>query len=333
MSENSAHPSLFRFRGSSFDDMVETLGNAFGAFSAEPVGDTRDFQWGIDVCASEHAVLLSGYHQTEFQFDIEATSHTTEYLSIVLPQNGGMGVKYGADTATAGRGKLLLYNNFEPDSVVMYGQENVIDELLLNWSVVLQAIGETFETPLKGSLNLLRELDLATPAGQTIANLTITIMSGMRDNGPLLQSPIAMTRLTEALADLIVRLVPHRLSHLLEKKPCLIAPRQVRRAMDFMQANIDRPITMTMVAEAAGVSTRALEIAFRAFKETTPAAYLQTLRLRAVRQDLLDPTNPSTVKDVCLKWGFFHFGRFSAVYRATYGEKPSETKKRVCGSV
>jgi transcriptional regulator GlxA family with amidase domain len=99
-----------------------------------------------------------------------------------------------------------------------------------------------------------------------------------------------------------------------------------------MQANINQPITMPMVAEAAGVSVRALETGFRAFRDTTPAAYLLRLRLRAARQDLLDPENNQAMREICLKWGFFHFGRFSAVYRTTYGENPSDTRRRVGGS-
>ncbi|APG93605.1 AraC family transcriptional regulator (plasmid) [Sinorhizobium americanum] len=327
MPENS--PSQFSFRGSSFDGMIEALGGAFGTFRAEPIGRIGDFDWEIDLAACDNAVLISGYHQNEFQFSIAPTSETAQYLSIVIPRSGGMAVTYGDRTAEAGGGKLLLYNNFEPDRVIMHGQSNVIDELLLNWSVILQAVSQTFEVPLSGSLDLLPELELATPTGQMIGDLVSTMMSGLRDNGALLRSPIAMIYLTQALADLVVRQIPHRLSHLLDKTPCSIAPRHVRRAIEYMQANIDQPITMPMVAEAAGVSGRALQLGFRAFRETTPVAYLMMLRLRAARQDLLDPDSNQSVRKVCLKWGFSHFGRFAIAYKATYGEKPSDTRKRV----
>lgn len=328
MAETGTSAVSFQFRGSTFDNMVETLGGAFGAFSAQPVGRNADFHWGIDLAACDNAVLITGFHQDEFRFSIEPTSDTTEYLSVVIPRRGGMGVTYGSSVATAGADKLLIYNNFEPDSVVMYGEANLIDELLISWSTILQTVGQTFDTSLSGSLDLKPELDFSTPAGQIIGNLAATMMNGMRDKGPLLRSTIAMTNLTQALADLVVRFVPHRLSHLLEKTPSLISPRHVRRAMDFMQANVHRPITMGMVAEAAGVSVRTLQTGFRAFRDTTPAAYLAKLRLHASRQDLLDPFNNHSVKQVCLKWGFFHFGRFSAIYRATYGESPSETRRR-----
>lgn len=329
MSEDKALQFPLQYRGSSFDNMIETLGGAFGAFSAEPIGQTRDFHWGIDLSAGEKVVLISGYHQDEFQFNIEPTRDTTEYLSIVIPRNGGMGVTYGPRTAEAGQGKLLLYNNFEPDSIIMFGQSNLIDELLIDWSVILETFDQTFERPLNGSLDLLPELNMTTPVGQTIANLAEAMMSGMRCNGPLLQSPIAITHITQALVDFVIRSVPHRLSHLLNQKPSLIAPRHVRRASEFMRANVSQPISMAATAAAAGVSIRALQTGFRAFKGTTPLAYLMTLRLQAARQDLLDPESNHTVGEICLKWGFFHFGRFSVVYKATYGENPSETQRRV----
>ena len=81
MSENSN--SQFSFHGSSFDSMIETLGTAFGTFDASPVNQIQNFRWGIDLSTAESAVLITGYHQADFQFQIEPTPDTAEYLSIV----------------------------------------------------------------------------------------------------------------------------------------------------------------------------------------------------------------------------------------------------------
>ncbi|MDL2410810.1 helix-turn-helix transcriptional regulator [Rhizobium calliandrae] len=332
MMENSAENTVFRYRGSTFDSMIESLGAVFGTFDADLVGRTQDFNWALDLAGCESAALITGNHQTGFQFRAQWCSEATEHLSIVVPRRGGMGVTYGSRMAEAREERLLLYRNFEPDSISIHGQSNLIDELVLNWSLIQRTIGETFDMPFSGSLDLLPEVDLSTPVGRTIGNLTEAIIDGIRDNGPLCQSPIAMAHITQALADVIIRMVPHRFSHLLDKKLHMIAPGHVRRGIEFMCANVNQPITMPMVADAAGVSTRALEAGFRAFKNTTPAAYLQMLRLRAAREDLLDPENRMLMKEICLKWGFFQFGRFAAVYRAHYGENPSETRRRVCGS-
>lgn len=324
--ENSAHSPL-RYFGSSFESMVESLGGAFGSFIGEPTGQTQEFHWGFDLCAHESAVWLSANHCDEFQLSVKPTGNTKEYLSIGVPRNGGMGVSCGSRTAEAGHGKLLLYNTLEVDSVIMYGRSNSIDNLSLNWSGVQHSIDQTFEHPLNGSLDILSELSVETPVGQTVANLAAAMICGMRNDGPLLHSPIAMAHVSQALADVVVRFVPHRLSYLLDRKPNLIAPRHVRRAIEFMEANISQPITVAAVAAAVNVSARALQNGFRAFRDTTPHAYLTMLRLRAAREDLCDPGNIDAVREICLKWGFFHFGRFSALYKTTYGENPSETRK------
>ncbi|MGY5810046.1 helix-turn-helix transcriptional regulator [Rhizobium sp. LEGMi198b] len=327
MPENSKRFSL-NSKGSSFDGMVEALTGAFGSFNAEPVDRYSDFRWSIDIATCEPAALITGYHEHPFQFQVNATENTTEYLSIVCPRRGGMGVQRGSSMADAGPKSMLIYNSLEADFVKLQGQSSLIDELLVDWRIVQKTIAETFDRAPKRSLELLAQLDVSTPAGQAIANLAEFMIVSMRNNGPLTQCPLAMARVTQALADLVVRLVPHRLTFLLEKKPSAIVPWHVRRAIDFMYANIHLPITIPTIAEAVGVSVRTLEIGFRAFKETTPNAYLQLLRLRAAREDLLKADYNQTIKTICLKWGFVHFGRFSAVYKANYGESPSETRKR-----
>jgi AraC-like DNA-binding protein len=223
---------------------------------------------------------------------------------------------------------MLLVMNHEAERVSVRGAPHHSDFLCLDWAVFAQKVTATLDIPLTRTLELAPVMDLSSSSGQVIASLIQTLFVGMRSEGLLLRSPIAMSNLTETLADMIVRSVPHRLSHLLDKKIYSIAPRHVRNAIEFMHVNIGRPFTMQMVAEAVGVSLRTLEEGFRTFKATTPATFLRTIRVRAVREDLLDPSNEQSVGEICMRWGFFHFGRFSAVYRKTYGENPSDTRKR-----
>lgn len=315
-----------RFQGSNFEQMVESFTGNFGPFDASPVGRARDFHWKADFWSDGTLTLVTGQYFSEWR--VKAVSETSEWLSIIVPRAGAVNVALGRNTIEGAPGQILLVNNHEAERFFVRGEPHLSDVLRLDWTVITQAVAAAFDTPQTAVLALSPIVDLSTPAGQMIGNLVRAIIGGMRNDGPLLHSPIAMSHLTQAIADLVVRSVPHRLSHLLEKKPFMIAPWHVRRAIEFMHANIGQPITIPMVAEAAGVSLRALESGFRAFKETTPSAYLRDIRLRAVREDLLDPTNRQTVREICLKWGFCHAGRFSATYRASYGEAPSDTKKR-----
>ena len=123
---------------------------------------------------------------------------------------------------------------------------------------------------------------------------------------------------------------PHRFSPWLGRiTPAM--PRHVKRAIEFMIANIAEPLTLDKIAAVSGVSERALQMGFRQFKMTTPMAYLRYLRLEAMHQDLKGGQPGMELKEVGLRWGFLHMGRMAAEYRSRYGELPSETYKRAHG--
>ncbi|MBI3692369.1 MAG: helix-turn-helix transcriptional regulator [Mycolicibacterium aromaticivorans] len=100
----------------------------------------------------------------------------------------------------------------------------------------------------------------------------------------------------------------------------------VRQAIDFIQANCARDISMADIAAAINVTPRAVQYMFRRHLDTTPMAYLRRIRLDRAHRDLLaaDPSH-DTVSAIATRWGFAHTGRFSQVYRAEFGESPSVT--------
>ena len=326
MPENASPNFTARFQGTTFDDMVEALTKGFGSFDAWRSGRDKPLDWKVGFWGDERLSLVS--NQDSGGWGARTAHGTPETLAIIVPRTGALDVSFGRTVVEGTPGRLLLTNNLEPERVSVRATPHRSDTLSLSWTILAQTVAAVLEIPLTGSMDLAPVVDRSTAAGQMIGNLAQTMIVGMRNNGPLLHSPIALLNLIQAFADLVVRLVPHRLSHLLDKKIHLIAPRHVRRAIEFMHANIAQPLTMHSVAEAAGISIRALEVGFRAFKGTTPSAYLRMIRLQAVREDLRDPSNRQPLRNICLKWGFLHFGRFAAIYRAAYGENPSDTRRR-----
>ena len=89
-------------------------------------------------------------------------------------------------------------------------------------------------------------------------------------------------------------------------------------------------MTVLAVAQAVRMSPRGLQQAFRRVYDTTPMAYLHTVRLAGARRDLIsaNPTRGATVRDVAARWGFPHASRFSARYKEAFGESPSATLRR-----
>ncbi|MFD6286854.1 helix-turn-helix domain-containing protein [Streptomyces sp. NPDC060205] len=106
-------------------------------------------------------------------------------------------------------------------------------------------------------------------------------------------------------------------------------PGTLRRAIAFIEANAASDIGIADIATAAGVTSRAVQLAFRRHLGTTPLRYLRRIRLDRAHHELLlaDPAAQS-VTTVAYRWGFSHPGRFAADYRTVHGEPPSHTLRR-----
>lgn len=102
--------------------------------------------------------------------------------------------------------------------------------------------------------------------------------------------------------------------------------RIVQVAEDHALKHADEPLYVTDLCRAASVSERTLQSAFKEITGMTPVAYLTRLRLHQVRRALrAAPSHSTTVAAEALKWGFWHPGDFSRVYKECFGQLPSET--------
>ncbi|MGC4815161.1 AraC family transcriptional regulator [Micromonospora sp. DT228] len=149
-------------------------------------------------------------------------------------------------------------------------------------------------------------------------------------NGPSepLRSPLVIGAAIDLVASAALAVFPNTamtMSHRVEAVPLPAGP--VRRAVSFIETHSDEAITAAQIAEAARVTPRALQAAFRRQLGTTPMAYLRRTRLNRAHQDLLgaDPTQGATVAEIAHRWGYPHTGRFAADYRAAHGQSPSDT--------
>ena len=66
----------------------------------------------------------------------------------------------------------------------------------------------------------------------------------------------------------------------------------------------------------------ALYAGFKRHRGCTPLQFLKGIRLDRVRDQLLTEPPGTTVKEIALRWGFSHLGRFSGDYARRFGETP-----------
>jgi AraC-like DNA-binding protein len=109
-------------------------------------------------------------------------------------------------------------------------------------------------------------------------------------------------------------------------RPTRPLPAPVRRAKAYIDAHSVGPIALADIAQAARLSPRGLQYAFRTATGRTPMQYVRRVRLDAARVELraADPS-VETVAAVAARWGFSNLGRFAAMYRGEFGEPPSAT--------
>ena len=108
-------------------------------------------------------------------------------------------------------------------------------------------------------------------------------------------------------------------------------PDLVKRARDFMIANLDMTLTADEIAQALGVSRRVLTYAFQSNLGIGPYQYFLSEKLHAVRRKL--KTSDASVAEASMSYGFSTPSRFTQQYKRLFGELPSVTWRRSRGRI
>ena len=95
---------------------------------------------------------------------------------------------------------------------------------------------------------------------------------------------------------------------------------KLSQVIQMMEANIEEPISPSILAKDVGMSTRQLERLFRRYLNRSPKRYYMELRLQKAR-NLLMQTDMSVI-NVALACGFASPSHFSKCYRAHYNTTP-----------
>jgi|JRYI01.1.fsa_nt_gb AraC-like DNA-binding protein len=148
------------------------------------------------------------------------------------------------------------------------------------------------------------------------------------DRGAEALPAVCLAELSQSLIVAYLYANQHNYSESLNAKSLSAAPWQVLRAMEFIEANWDRPLSIETLAEITGVSARSLFATFRKARGCSPMAFVRHVRLRRAREFLSEPGADTTVSAVVSACRFSNPGHFSKLYFDCFGELPSETLSR-----
>lgn len=119
---------------------------------------------------------------------------------------------------------------------------------------------------------------------------------------------------------------PNNYTQTLKAPLPLIAPRQVRRAIDYIHAHPEDRSSPEFLAGLSAVSVRSLQYSFLLSVGQTISEYQRALRLKKARDDL-DQNRDISAKKIAEKWGFASQSAFTHSFKRAFGVTPSQVRK------
>jgi AraC-like DNA-binding protein len=171
-------------------------------------------------------------------------------------------------------------------------------------------------------------VDWDSGPGQAIRRLIRLLTEELASPHSFVPSDIACRSFTDLLLYTLLRSQPNNYSARLARPAGSPVPGIIHRAEEFIRSRVAEPIALHEVAEAAGCSLRSLQLGFRRFRDTTPAAAIRRARLEAARQTLAFGECVGSVSDIAHHYGFTNPGRFAGLYKDTFGVSPADDLRR-----
>ncbi len=177
----------------------------------------------------------------------------------------------------------------------------------------LPGFSEAFpEINATGGLFEIDEDRFTSAGGTTAIDMMLTMIASQ--HGPDLASAVA-----EGILHSPIR---HHSENQRMSLPARIGARHPKLVsiIEKMEDNLEDPLSPSLLAKQADLSTRQLERLFRRYLDRSPKRYYLELRLKKARSLLLQ-TDLSVI-NVALACGFSSPSHFSKCYRAFYGRTP-----------
>lgn len=110
-----------------------------------------------------------------------------------------------------------------------------------------------------------------------------------------------------------------------ETESKLSQAQMVSDAITIMKANVENPISPSLISESIGLSVRGLQRLFQDMLNTSPSKYYLRMRLERGRELLI--RTRSSVTEISYNCGFQSSAHFTRCYRTFFGRTPREDRQ------
>ena len=246
-----------------------------------------------------------------------------------LPVRGNTEITSGNDTTVCSTGRAALASPTRDNYYHLRSEGGSTGiRLVITKNFLLERLVALLGHPLNAPVEFGRSVDLTSGYGRTLAGYLLSAAADLDQPNSALLSPYTMADFEQFIVNGLLLAQPHNYSNALRRVERAVAPRDVKRAMEFVHSRLSSPITISDIARAAEVPGRTLFKHFKDYQGVSPMRYVRNARLQQVRDALTRAEPDASVTEIASRWGFTHLGRFSVDYRKRFGESPSATLKR-----
>lgn len=250
------------------------------------------------------------------------------FLLVMMPLAGTSDIRCGDDSVhstpdlasvISPTRPLRMKSNVDCDQIMIR-----IDRSLLERHCT-QHLGHDLRRPIEFDLGM----DMRAAETEGWRNLIAYLVAELDRDTKNFLSPLVLAHVQQLVVATLLLAQRHNYRDELLRPQAPPAPHYIRRIEEYIHAHVDEPITVADLSAYAGLSTSALFSGFRRYRNTSPMAYLKSVRLEKVQEELrCAQAVGDTVTDIAMRWGFVHLGHFSADYKRKFGESPSATLNR-----
>jgi AraC-like DNA-binding protein len=293
----------------------------YADYQPEESNSRRDFRF-----RGTHTPLgRSSVSRLRYSMSADNNVVPSEVLLVLRPTDGVMRVRLGRDEEVVPPGDSVLFPPHQAVST-LWADTDAGCVCLQAADVERVAVESTGLEDMGLRFTGLRPM--SPELGRRWNDAVRSLVGAVLGDPALAANPLIAGQLTQLLAGAVLDTFP---STTLDSRrripPDHAAPPVVRRAIDFIEANADREMTLSEIATASGIAPRGLQAAFLRHQDTTPAAYARRVRMERAHRDLqaADPGGGDTVPAVAARWGFADPRRFATAYEQTYSRPPAQT--------
>ncbi|MBU2868373.1 AraC family transcriptional regulator [Pacificibacter marinus] len=296
-----------------FEDAQAHLSESYCRHRLVPLGGRP-----IELSHVSASFGTEAFNTLSYGAEIEVKANGFEgFYMFEMPLHGGVDISIGQQQAQSQPGRALLlspgqrfHSRWKPDTYQWM--------LQISQKSIQTAFEKRAHRRLDAEIVFDPVIELGTPHGQFLQT-AMSDLAHYMGNYDSAQGDMFQQRF-DTVVELLISNLPYFRNGSPVPERLYATPRHVHRVVEIMQTRFHEALSVADLAVEVGVSERALYDGFQRYYQKPPYEVLMRIRMDVARSLIRKDDLPLSA--VARRVGMPHQGRFSGLYRKTFGVRP-----------